>query len=51
MTPSHFPEFAMLPAILTYFDSLPDPRINRTRLHPMTTLLGIALCAVLCGAG
>lgn len=40
----------MLPAILTHFDALPDPRVNRTRLHPLTSLLGIALCAVLCGA-
>lgn len=40
----------MLPAILAYFDDLPDPRSHRTRLHPLTTLLGIALCAVICGA-
>ena len=40
----------MLPAILAYFEDLPDPRINRTRLHPLNGLLGIALCAVLCGA-
>lgn len=40
----------MLPAILAHFDDLPDPRVNRTRLHPLSSLLGIALCAVLCGA-
>ena len=40
----------MLPAILAHFDELPDPRINRTRLHPLPSLLGIALCGVLCGA-
>lgn len=40
----------MLPAILSYFDDLPDPRLNRRRLHPLSTLLGIALCGVLCGA-
>lgn len=40
----------MLPAILSYFDDLPDPRLNRRRLHPLNTLLGIALCGVLCGA-
>lgn len=40
----------MLPAILSYFDELADPRINRTRLHPLNSLLGIALCGVLCGA-
>lgn len=40
----------MLPAILTHFDTLQDPRIERSRLHPLRTLLGIALCAVICGA-
>src|SRR5438552_4186707 len=50
MTASLFEESAMLPAILSYFDDLTDPRINRTRLHPLQSLLGIALCAVLCGA-
>jgi predicted transposase YbfD/YdcC len=40
----------MLPAILTYFEDLTDPRVNRTRLHPLISLLGIALCAVLCAA-
>ena len=40
----------MLPAILAYFEDLPDPRHRRTRLHPLTSVLGIALCAVLCGA-
>jgi predicted transposase YbfD/YdcC len=40
----------MLPAILAYFEDLTDPRVNRTRLHPLLSLLGIALCAVLCGA-
>ena len=32
------------------FASLPDPRVARTRLHPLPELLVIALCAVLCGA-
>src|SRR5579862_4441246 len=50
MTPSTFPESAMLPAILAYFEDLADPRVNRTRLHPLMSVLGIALCAVLCGA-
>ena len=40
----------MLPAILSYFEGIPDPRIHRTRLHPLPSILGIALCAVLCGA-
>lgn len=40
----------MFPAILSYFEGIPDPRTHRTRLHPLSSLLGIALCAVLCGA-
>ena len=40
----------MLTAILTHFADLPDPRMHRTRLHPLPTLLGIALCASICGA-
>lgn len=40
----------MLPALLAYFDDLTDPRMHRTRLHSLNSLLGIALCAVLCGA-
>ena len=40
----------MLPAILAYFEDLPDPRVHRTRLHPLMSVLGIALCASLCGA-
>ncbi len=40
----------MLPAVLAYFEDLSDPRVNRTRLHPLTSVLGIALCGVLCGA-
>ena len=32
------------------FASLPDPRVARTRWHPLPALLVIALCAVLCGA-
>jgi len=40
----------MLPALLSYFDDLTDPRLHRSRLHPLNSLLGIALCAVLCGA-
>jgi predicted transposase YbfD/YdcC len=40
----------MLPAILGYFGDIPDPRMDRTRLHPLLSILGIALCGVLCGA-
>lgn len=40
----------MLPAILVHFENVTDPRMARTRLHSLTTILAIALCAVLCGA-
>ena len=40
----------MLPALLQHFTSLDDPRLSRTRLHTFTDILGIALCAVICGA-
>jgi predicted transposase YbfD/YdcC len=40
----------MLPTILAHFADLEDPRVDRTRLHPLPTILGIALCAVICGA-
>ena len=33
------------------FADLPDPRVERTRLHALTDLLVIAICAVVCGAG
>jgi predicted transposase YbfD/YdcC len=50
MTPVILLEAAMLPAILAYFEGLADPRHHRTRLHPLQSILGIALCGVLCGA-
>jgi len=41
----------MSPAgILEYFDQLPDPRVERTRLHKLIDIVAIALCAVICGA-
>lgn len=32
------------------FADLPDPRVERTRWHPLSEVLVIALCATLCGA-
>ncbi len=32
------------------FADLPDPRVARTRLHALTDILVITICAVLCGA-
>lgn len=38
------------PEILAHFDELTDPRIDRTKLHSLTDLIAIALCAAICGA-
>ena len=35
---------------LEHFASLPDPRVERTRAHPLPELLYIALCAMVAGA-
>lgn len=32
-----------------YFADLPDPRVDRTKLHWLDDILAIALCAVICG--
>jgi len=37
-------------AIQTHFATLPDPRIDRTRLHELMDIIVIAICAVICGA-
>ena len=37
-------------ALTECFADLPDPRVERTRLHALTDILVIAICAVLCGA-
>jgi len=36
--------------IRTYFDSLPDPRIDRQKCHKLLDIITITLCAVLSGA-
>ena len=33
-----------------YFAELPDPRVNRTKKHALSDILGVTLCAVVCGA-
>ena len=41
----------MQPAsIIEYFAAVPDPRIERSRLHPLESILVLALIAVICGA-
>lgn len=37
-------------ALVDCFADLPDPRVARTRLHSLTDILVIAICAILCGA-
>jgi predicted transposase YbfD/YdcC len=36
--------------ITKHFASLPDPRIERTKLHQLQDILVIAICAIICGA-
>lgn len=37
-------------ALLRLFDQVEDPHVERSRLHLLTDILVITLCAVLCGA-
>ena len=37
-------------SLTEHFASLPDPRVERTRIHALLDILTIALCATLCGA-
>lgn len=37
-------------AFLDIFDAIRDPRVARTRLHPLSSILFLCLCAVICGA-
>ncbi len=36
--------------IHTYFATLHDPRVERTKAHPLLDIITIALCGVICGA-
>ena len=38
------------PVILTHFEDLSDPRVERTKLHHLSDLIAIALCGAICGA-
>jgi predicted transposase YbfD/YdcC len=38
------------PVILTHFEGLTDPRIERTKKHVLSDLVAIALCGAICGA-
>lgn len=37
-------------SIMEYFATVEDPRIERSRLHPLASILALSLCAVVCGA-
>ena len=37
-------------SLLDHFSDLPDPRVDRTKLHLLIDIVTIALCAVICGA-
>jgi predicted transposase YbfD/YdcC len=41
---------AKTPVILTHFEDLSDPRVERTKLHHPSDLVAIALCGAICGA-
>lgn len=36
--------------VLDFFSDLPDPRVERTKLHKLEDILTITICAVICGA-
>ena len=38
------------PTLVESFQGVPDPRLERTRLHSVVDILVIALCATICGA-
>ncbi len=38
------------PTLVECLSDLPDPRVERTRLHSLMDILVIAICAILCGA-
>jgi predicted transposase YbfD/YdcC len=38
------------PSIIAHFATLEDPRVERTKLHPLISIVALALCAVICGA-
>lgn len=44
----HDEDFAA--AVAGYFSAIPDPRVERTKEHPLTSILTLSLCAVICGA-
>ena len=39
-----------LPSIESHFAALSDPRVDKTKKHPLLDIIVIAICAVICGA-
>ncbi|HID34080.1 MAG TPA: ISAs1 family transposase [Anaerolineae bacterium] len=37
-------------SIIDFFSDIPDPRVNRTKHHPLINIITMAICAVLSGA-
>jgi hypothetical protein len=37
-------------SLIEHFSNLEDPRVDRTKRHPLIDILVIAICAVICGA-
>lgn len=37
-------------SIVDFFSDIPDPRVNRTKKHPLINIIAIGICAVLSGA-
>jgi predicted transposase YbfD/YdcC len=44
------PTMIASPGLLEHFASLDDPRVERTKLHPLLSIVAIAICAVISGA-
>lgn len=40
----------MATSIWEHFSVLPDPRVDRTKLHKLSDIITIVICAVICGA-
>ena len=38
------------PGLLPFLAQVPDPRSRHGRQHPLPAVLGLACCAILCGA-
>ena len=37
-------------SVMEYLAAVPDPRMDRTRLHSLKDILVLSLCAIICGA-